>query len=742
MGTESIVDEGLALRLGLTAAEYAEACSILDRVPTFTEIGIFSAMWNEHCSYKSSKFHLRRFHTEGEQVICGPGENAGIVDAGDGLAIVFKMESHNHPSFIEPYQGAATGVGGILRDVFTMGARPIASLNALRFGQPDHPKSKSLVEGVVAGIAGYGNCMGVPTVGGEVGFDPCYNGNILVNAMTVGLAPTDKIFYGTASGPGNRVLYFGARTGRDGIGGATMASGAFDSEVEADRPTVQVGDPFYEKLLLEACLELFQTDAVVGIQDMVAAGLTSSSFEMAGRAGTGVEIDLDEVPTREPGMTAFELMLSESQERMLAVVPPDRVAEVQAIFEKWDLECVDIGRVTDDGMVTILKDGEVKACLPAGPLSEASPVYQRPLAAPADLSERQHLAADDLPALSPEEAGQWLQRLAGHPNVASKRWVYQQYDHHVRLGTVTGPGGDGAMIRLPNGKGMAVTADCNPSFVYLNPRAGGAMAVAEAARNVACVGARPLAITDCMNFGNPEHPEVMWQFSESVDGISEATRALNCPVVSGNVSFYNTTDGQDIHPTPSIGMVGLASAPHETKGYFTEDNLHIALLGDGFSALGGSLFQKEVMGAPKGEPPVFHADAEGALIDVLVASVEAGEVATAHDLSVGGLGMALVRACVGGPQPIGATVTLPEGPLERVLFAEDGARALVAVPAQHVDGLTARAGEQGVPCRWLGQTGGRALQVEGLPAQELLALHGAYREGFVRAVGLDDGPAN
>ncbi|MAO84668.1 MAG: phosphoribosylformylglycinamidine synthase II [Myxococcales bacterium] len=742
METESIVDEELAIRLGLTASEYEEACRILDRTPTFTEIGIFSAMWNEHCSYKSSKFHLRRFHTEGDQVICGPGENAGIVDAGDGVAIVFKMESHNHPSFIEPYQGAATGVGGILRDVFTMGARPIANLNALRFGQPEHPKSKSLVEGVVAGIAGYGNCMGVPTVGGEVGFDACYNGNILVNAMTVGVAPTDKIFYGTASGPGNRVLYFGARTGRDGIGGATMASGAFDSEVEADRPTVQVGDPFYEKLLLEACLELFQTDAVVGIQDMGAAGLTSSSFEMAGRAGTGVDIDLDRVPTREPGMTAFELMLSESQERMLAVVPPERVAEVQAIFEKWDLECVDIGRVTADGMVTIRKEGVVKACLPAGPLSEASPVYQRPLAEPADWAERLHLAESDLPSLDGVAAREWILRLAADPNVASKRWVYQQYDHHVRLGTVTGPGGDGAMIRLPNGKGMAVTADCNPSFVYLHPRVGGAMAVAEAARNVACVGARPLAITDCMNFGNPEHPEVMWQFSESVDGISEATRALNCPVVSGNVSFYNTTDGRNIHPTPSVGMVGLASAPHSVKGYFQEEGLQIALLGDGFSAFGGSLFQKQVVGAPKGQPPTFDATAEAALIEVLVQSIEAGEIASAHDLSVGGLAMGLVRACVGGPVPLGANIVLPEGALESVLFAEDGARALVAVAAEHVEAVTHRAKAEGVLCRWLGQTGGDTLEVAGLPAVALEPLVKAYRGGFVEALGLDDGAAN
>lgn len=738
MAEEPHVDESLATRLGLTADEFQEACGLLSRVPTFTEIGIFSAMWNEHCSYKSSKFHLKRFHTEGEQVICGPGENAGIVDAGDDLAIVFKMESHNHPSFIEPFQGAATGVGGILRDVFTMGARPVASLNALRFGQPDHPRSRSLVEGVVAGIAGYGNCMGVPTVGGEVGFDPCYNGNILVNAMTVGLAPCDKIFYGTASGPGNRVLYFGAKTGRDGIGGATMASGAFDSEVEADRPTVQVGDPFYEKLLLEACLELFKTDAVVGIQDMGAAGLTSSSFEMAGRAGTGVEIDLDKVPTREPGMTAFELMLSESQERMLAVVPPGRVAEVQAIFERWDLDCVDIGRVTDDGMVRVLKDGELKACLPAGPLSEASPVYQRPLAAPDDLALRRSLAEDELPRLDEDSAKTWILDLTADPNVASKRWVYQQYDHHVRIGTVTGPGGDAAMIRLPTGKGMAVTTDCNPGYVWLNPRSGGAMAVAEAARNAACVGARPLAITDCMNFGNPEHPEVMWQFSEAVDGISEATRALNCPVVSGNVSFYNTTDGQDIHPTPSIGLVGLAERPHGIRAFFPGDGLHIALLGDGFTAMGGSLFQKRVTGHPKGEPPAFQAEEERRLVEFLVTGIEASRFESAHDISVGGLAMALVRACVGDAEAVGAEIRLPEGDLGRVLFAEDGARALVSVTEAQRAIVEEEASTAGLPLRWLGRTGGSLLKIQGVTGMTLQSLAHQYRNGFVAALGLSD----
>ena len=736
---EPEVNVALAQSLGMTADEYEKALEILGRVPSFTELGIFSAMWNEHCSYKSSKAHLRRFHTEGSQVICGPGENAGIIDAGDGLALAFKMESHNHPSFIEPYQGAATGVGGILRDVFTMGARPIASLNSLRFGAPDHPKTKTLVEGVVAGIAGYGNCIGVPTVGGEVTFDESYNGNILVNAMTVGTVDADNIFYGTASGVGNAVLYVGAKTGRDGIGGATMASGAFDSEVEADRPTVQVGDPFYEKLLLEACLELFQTDAVVGIQDMGAAGLTSSSFEMAGRAGTGVEMDLDAVPTREPGMTAFELMLSESQERMLLVTAPERVDEVAAIFARWDLECARVGTVTDDGMVRIIKDGEVKAELPAMPLSEASPVYHRPLAPPADLAERQTFDASTLLGLDADSAADWIEQLAAHPNVADKRWIYQQYDHMVRLGTVVPPGGDGALVRLPNGKGLAVTTDCNPSYCWLDPWTGGAMAVAEGARNVACVGATPRAITDCMNFGNPEHPEVMWQFSEAVDGITEATKVLDCPVVSGNVSFYNTTDGNNIHPTPSVGLVGLAErCDHGVRSSFVEAGLEVAVLGSTEGEFGGSLYQKERLGSISGKPPAFRAEAERALVTLLVQLVQEGAVATAHDLSIGGLAMALVRASVRQAEPIGGTYNLSavHEHLGAALFAEDGARALVAVSPAQRSALEARCAEAGVPLQFIGVTGGSTLTIEGARALDVAALVDADQHGLTRAVDL------
>jgi phosphoribosylformylglycinamidine synthase II len=736
---EPEVNLTLAQGLGMSADEYDKALEILGRTPSFTELGILSAMWNEHCSYKSSKTHLRRFHTTGEQVICGPGENAGIIDAGDGLALAFKMESHNHPSFIEPYQGAATGVGGILRDVFTMGARPIASLNSLRFGQVDHPKTKSLVKGVVAGIAGYGNCIGVPTVGGEVTFDASYNGNILVNAMTVGTVATDNIFYGTASGVGNAVLYVGAKTGRDGIGGATMASGAFDSAVEADRPTVQVGDPFFEKLLLEACLELFQTDAVVGIQDMGAAGLTSSSFEMAGRAGTGVEMDLDQIPTRETGMTAFELMLSESQERMLLVTAPDRVSEVKAIFARWDLECARVGTVTGDGIVRITKDGVVKAELPAMPLSEEAPVYNRPMAEPADLAERQSFDVSQLPTLNGEGAANWISRLAANANVADKHWVYGQYDYMVRLGTVVPPGGDGALIRLPNGKGLAVSTDCNPSYCWLDPWTGAAMAVAEAARNVACVGAVPQAITDCMNFGNPEHPEVMWQFSQAVDGITEATKALNCPVVSGNVSFYNTTDGNDIHPTPSIGLVGLSErCDHGVEATFPRAGLRVALLGDTVGEFGGSLYQQQTLGKISGKPPAFKPEAERSIVELLVELVSSQSVVSAHDLSIGGLAMGLVRACVRQNKPVGGRFDLSQvhGNLDAALFAEDGARALIGVAPELVSAVAAKCSAAGVPLRWIGETGGQSLEINGVDDLEVAQLSSADRLGFCQAVGL------
>ncbi|MBM4380989.1 MAG: phosphoribosylformylglycinamidine synthase subunit PurL, partial [Deltaproteobacteria bacterium] len=537
--------------------EYARIVETLGRHPNLLELGIFSVMWSEHCSYKSSRVHLRGFPTTGPRVLVGPGENAGVVDIGDGWAAAFKMESHNHPSYIEPYQGAATGVGGILRDVFTMGARPVALMNSLRFGSPRHPKTARLLQGVVAGIAGYGNCMGVPTVAGEVAFDESYDGNCLVNAFTVGVLPADRIFKGTASGVGNPVLYVGAKTGRDGIHGATMASAEFDDTTESKRPTVQVGDPFTEKLLLEACLELFQTDALVGIQDMGAAGLTSSSVEMAGRAGSGLDLDVSRVPRREVGMTPYEVMLSESQERMLIVAKAGREQEVLDIFRKWDLDAAVVGRVTDTGLYRVLEGDVVCAELPVEPLTDGAPVYDRPQAEPAWLAEARAFNPLSLPA--PADLGESLLQLLSSPTIASKEWVFRQYDSMVRLGGAVLPGkADAAVVRVERTeKALALKADCNSRFVYLDPRLGGSHAVAECTRNVSCAGGEPLGLTDCLNFGNPERPEVMWQFAEAVKGLSDGCRALGVPVVSGNVSLYNETDGKGVMPTPTVGVVGL-----------------------------------------------------------------------------------------------------------------------------------------------------------------------------------------
>ncbi len=553
MWTQPTVTTEMAHAHGLTDKEFARIKEILGRDPTYTELGIFSVMWSEHCSYKSSRIHIKNLPTSGPRVIQGPGENAGVVDIGDGDALVFKMESHNHPSFIEPYQGAATGVGGILRDVFTMGARPIACLDSLRFGRPDHPRTHSLVEGVVAGIAGYGNAFGVPTVGGEVAFDACYDGNVLVNAMAVGLARKDRIFLGTASGLGNPVLYIGAKTGRDGIHGATMASAEFDAESESKRPTVQVGDPFTEKLLLEACLELMAGDTLVGIQDMGAAGLTSSSVEMAGRAGSGLELDLDAVPRRETGMTPYELMLSESQERMLLVAKAGREGEVAAICAKWDIDAAIVGRVTDSGKIVVKSEGAVVAEIPIAPLTEGLK-YERPLSPPKDLAEIQTLESSSIPR--PADLGAALLKILASPSVASKEWVWRQYDHMVGDRTVVRPGSDAAVVRIlrapgagtgqivPGGtistdKGVALTTDCNARFCFLDPYEGARLAVAEAYRNLSTTGAEPLAVTDCLNFGNPERPEIMWQFAECVRGLGDACRELSTPVVSGNVSLYN-----------------------------------------------------------------------------------------------------------------------------------------------------------------------------------------------------------
>src|SRR5512143_2541124 len=557
----TIMTKDLIAQHNLTDDEYKKIVEILGREPNLTELGMFSVMWSEHCSYKSSRVHLRGLPTTGPRVIQGPGENAGVVDIGDGQAVVFKMESHNHPSFIEPYQGAATGVGGIMRDVFTMGARPIANLNALRFGSPDDPRTRHLLAGVVAGIGGYGNCMGVPTVGGEVTFRPSYNGNCLVNAFTLGILPADKIFYGTAAGVGNPVMYIGAKTGRGGPHGATMASAEFDASTEEKRPTVQVGDPFMEKLLLEACLELFQTDAVVGIQDMGAAGLTSSSVEMAGRGGNGLDLFLDQVPLREEGMTPYEILLSEAQERMLLVAAEGKEEVVHRICRKWDLDVAVIGRVTSSGRWRAHWHGKLVADLPADPLTEGAPRYQRPMTPHPALPGLRAFDPGTLP--EPKDLGAALTALVARPNIASKEWVYRQYDHMVRLVGAVRPGGDAAVVRIAIGneaharKGIALSVGVNSRFCFLDPHLGAMHAVAECARNIACVGGEPIAVTDCLNFGNPEKPEIMWQLAECVRGIGDACRALGTPVVSGNVSLYNETEGQGIFPTPTVGMVGL-----------------------------------------------------------------------------------------------------------------------------------------------------------------------------------------
>ncbi|MEM7024385.1 MAG: phosphoribosylformylglycinamidine synthase subunit PurL, partial [Pseudomonadota bacterium] len=568
---------------GLSEAEYERIVAILGRAPNLLELGIFSVMWSEHCSYKSSRHWLRQLPTEAPWVICGPGENAGVVDVGDGMAAVFKIESHNHPSFIEPHQGAATGVGGILRDVFTMGARPVALLDSLRFGAPDHPKTRYLVDGVVAGIGGYGNCVGVPTVGGETTFHPVYNGNILVNAMCVGLVAKDQIFYAKASGPGNPVVYVGAKTGRDGIHGATMASAEFSEEAEARRPTVQAGDPFTEKLLIEACLELMQGDAIIAIQDMGAAGLTSSSFEMAARGEVGIEMDLDLVPTREVGMTPYELMLSESQERMLLVLRQGAEAAAQDVFAKWDLECVTVGRVTDSGAVVLRWHGDEVAHVPVAPIGSEAPVYQRPQTRrPAPVP----IAARDVNG--PIDPAPALKRLLGCPDLASRRWIYEQYDHMVMGDTVQRPGGDAAVVRIHgSNRGLALTTDCTPRYCFADPVSGGVQAVAEAWRNLCAVGARPLAITDCLNFGSPENPEIMGEFVGCLEGMARACKALDFPVVSGNVSFYNETDGQGIWPTPTVGGLGLlADLDRMATIAYPSGGLVLLLIGETFGWLG------------------------------------------------------------------------------------------------------------------------------------------------------------
>lgn len=721
---------------GLTDREYAEILRLLGRDPNLTELGVFSVMWSEHCSYKSSRKHLKRLPTRGARVIHGPGENAGVMDIGDGLAVVFKIESHNHPSFIEPYQGAATGVGGILRDVFTMGARPVASLNSLRFGSVRHPGTAYLVNGVVDGIGGYGNCVGVPTVGGEVYFDECYDGNILVNAFTLGLVERDRIFTGKARGSGNPVVYVGSRTGRDGVHGATMASASFSEESEQRRPTVQVGDPFTEKLLLEACLEVMKTDAIVGIQDMGAAGLTSSAVEMAGRGGSGVELDLSRVPLREQGMTPYEILLSESQERMLLVARPEAVAEVQEVFRRWDLDAVVVGRVIDAPVFRALWEGRPVASIPVAALTDAAPAYDRPAARPADQDEAQRLDVDALP--QPEDMTRVLERLLESPNLASREPIYRQYDHYVRSNTVLSPGADAAVVRIKgSSRGLALTVDCNGRYCYLDPCTGGMAAVAEAARNLSCVGATPLGLTDCLNFGNPEREEVMWQFSQAIRGMREACLALEIPVVSGNVSFYNETDGVSIHPTPTVAMVGLLEDVERIAApwFGTEGDL-VALLGPNRPELGGSEYLKVAHGRVAGTPPAVDLALERGVQRTCRAAVEAGLLSSAHDVSEGGLAAALAEACMGGPgRGMGAVVDTPgDGRPDVLLFGESHSRIVVSLKEEDYGRLQALASKEGVPAAVIGRVGGTHLVIGDLVRAPVERLRDLWSTGLERCI--------
>ena len=689
-----------AAAMGLSRDEWELILKRLERTPNQCELGIFSAMWSEHCSYKSSKKWLKTLPVDGPQVIEGPGENAGAVDIGDGLAAIFKIESHNHPSFIEPYQGAATGVGGILRDVFTMGARPVALLNALRFGAADHEKTRHLLSGVVAGIGGYGNCIGIPTVGGEVNFDKSYNGNILVNAMAVGLANSDRIFRSAATGPGNPVIYVGAKTGRDGIHGATMASTEFSDETESKRPTVQVGDPFTGKLLMEACLELMASDSVLSIQDMGAAGLTSSSVEMASKGGLGMEIDLDLVPAREDGMTAYELMLSESQERMLMVLKPDATETARAIFDKWDLDFMPIGQVTETGRLVLLKDRGTACDIPLAPLVDDAPEYDRPQN---PVPDRPQLASGDVTTDDPITAV--LQAMFAHVDLASRRWVYEQYDSDVMADTIAGPGGDAALVRVHGSqRGLAITTDCTPRYVEADPQTGGAQAVAEAYRNICAIGARPLAITNNLNFGNPEKPEIMAQLAQSVVGMGKAALHLNTPVVSGNVSLYNETDGVAIRPCPVVGMVGVIDDVTEAVGnQFVAADQDIFILGQDNSTddgwLGESLYAAHHGVTAIYAPPPVDLDAEKRTGDLLRQLIADKLVTAAHDISDGGLGVAVAEMSL--HTSFGVHITLPaSGNMHGWAFGEDQARYVVTTP--DAESLIAAAKSAAIPIARIG----------------------------------------
>jgi phosphoribosylformylglycinamidine synthase len=716
---EPAITSELIAAHGLSPDEYDRILEIIGREPTFTELGIFSAMWNEHCSYKSSKKWLRTLPTEGPQVICGPGENAGVVDIGDGQAVIFKMESHNHPSYIEPYQGAATGVGGILRDVFTMGARPVAAMNSLSFGETSHPKTRQLVNGVVAGVGGYGNCFGVPTIGGEVRFDPAYNGNCLVNAFAAGLADTDKIFYSAASGVGMPVVYLGAKTGRDGVGGATMASAEFDDTIEDKRPTVQVGDPFTEKRLMEATLELMATGAVISIQDMGAAGLTCSAVEMGDKGGLGVTLHLENVPQREDNMTAYEMMLSESQERMLMVLKPELEAEARAVFEKWDLDFAIVGETIAEDRFLILHNGEVKADLPLATLSGSAPEYDRPwVETPAAEP------CDDVPQIDPIDG---LRALISSPNYAAKNWVYEQYDTMVMADSARTPGLGAGIIRVHDtDKALAFTSDVTPRYVKANPFEGGKQAVAEAYRNLTAVGATPLATTDNMNFGNPEKPEIMGQFVFAIKGIGAACEALDMPIVSGNVSLYNETDGTGILPTPTIGAVGLLKHTDDIIGADVREG-HVALLIGGTGEhMGQSALMAEVFKRVEGDAPAVDLDAEKAHGDFIRANREMIKACT--DLSDGGLALAAFELA----EAAGVGVTI-DTDVTTELFGEDQARYLVACNFDQAEALMIAAGPEGIPITTVGSFGGDTVRF-GSAEAPLEELSSVFRSSFEAAI--------
>jgi len=707
---EQIAEQQIYKQMGVSDSEYELICGFLGRKPNYTEIGVFSVMWSEHCAYKNSKPLLRRFPTSGPRVLMGPGEGAGIVDIGDNQAVVFKIESHNHPSAVEPYQGAATGVGGIIRDIFSMGARPVALLNSLRFGKLESERVKYLFEHVVSGIAGYGNCIGIPTVGGEVVFDESYDGNPLVNAMCVGLIDHDKIQRGVAKGVGNPVFYVGPPTGRDGIHGATFASEELTEESEAKRTAVQVGDPFMEKLVMEACLELIDTGIVLGIQDMGAAGLTCSSAEMASKAGNGLELYLDQVPQRESGMTAYEMMLSESQERMLFVVEPKDEAQAMEIFERWGVICAKVGKVTDDGRLKLFHHGELVGDMPVKALVDECPIYDKPSAVPAYYE--QNAAVDTLRYEEVTDLGAALEQVLASPSVASKAWVYDQYDYMVRTSTAVRPGSDAAVVTIRGTrKGLAMTTDCNGRFVYLDPEVGGRIAVSEAARNIVCSGAEPLAITDNLNFGSPEKPEIFWQMEKAVDGMAEACRVLEAPVIGGNVSLYNENAKGAIYPTPVVGMVGLVhDTDHITTQSFKAEGDVIFLLGETKAELGGSEFQAVVHGVTEGRPPQLDLAVEKKLLDAVLGAIQSGLVRSAHDLSEGGLAVALAESCISGG--LGAQVDFDTTLRSDVaLFSETQSRILLSASPDQADQLQEFIASRGVPVQRIGQVGGRDLVV-------------------------------